>query len=79
MKWVNLYKHGLVTVRAIQRNGHVATVIEQPNHDTLYYNFPNCSIRPDGDSWYVGGPGAPARDWWSKYIDDANESVEGEE
>lgn len=71
-EWATLYQDSKMTVRATERIGHVATKIEYAGVDdagSLYYNFPNCSIRyvRDEQRFVIGGPRAPERDWFLKY------------
>ena len=75
MNWKILYKDDSVTVRAVHLSGLTRRVIDQPNCEPVIHEYKSCSVRQDSETgdYYIGGPCAPGRDEWERYIvvDDA--------
>ena len=75
MDWKNLHKDESVTVRAVALPGLVRRVIDQTGQKPLIHEYKSCSVRPASEVglYYIGGPRAPGRDEWKRYIvvDDA--------
>lgn len=52
-----------VKVTAIAEPGEIVRTTDYGDGHPIVDHFPGCSIRQRGGVWYIGGPGAPKRDW----------------